>query len=62
MLPTVLLGSVTGVYINILLPELVLMIVMSMFLIFVTYLTLSKGISIFKKETRVNHAGSMMRK
>ena len=52
MLPTGLLGTVIGVFLNKTLPEGVQVIVLAILLLFVTYATLRKGIKLFKAESR----------
>ena len=51
MLPTVLIGSYVGVMLNILMPEVVLCIVLTLVLLFLTYETASIGCSSYAKET-----------
>jgi len=51
MLPLVLVGSFVGTIISSLLPEAVLVIILSLMLIYLTYESLEKAVSMWKKET-----------
>lgn len=51
MLPTVLIGSFVGTIISSVLPEAVLTIILVVMLIYLTYDSLEKAISLWKKET-----------
>ena len=50
MMPIVLVGSYVGAILNIVFPEAVLGIVLTVLLIFLTYNTTKKGIAMYKKE------------
>lgn len=50
MMPTVLVGSFVGVLVNILMPGVVLSIILTAFLLFLSFQTLFKALQIFKKE------------
>jgi len=51
MLPTVLIGSFVGTIISSVLPEAVLTIILVIMLIYLTYDSLEKAVSLWKKET-----------
>jgi uncharacterized membrane protein YfcA len=52
MIPMVLVGSYTGIIISTLLPDLALTVVLTILLMFLTYNTTRKAISVYKKETK----------
>ena len=52
MLPTVLMGSVTGVFLNILLPPVILQVSMFCLLFFLAVNSTMKAVEIFKKESK----------
>lgn len=51
MMPMVLIGSYVGVMLNVLMPEVVLCITLTLVLIFLTYETASIGFTTYGKET-----------
>lgn len=51
MLPTVLIGSITGVFINMLFPALILQILLTILLFVLSFLSTMKARQIFRKET-----------
>ena len=52
MLPTGLLGTVVGVYMNLTLPEGVQVIILAVVFLYVAYATLRKGLKFYSAETR----------
>ncbi|CDW79605.1 UNKNOWN [Stylonychia lemnae] len=51
MLPTVMMGSLTGVFLNIILPAIVLQLILTALLVFLGIQSLMKGKDMYKKET-----------
>ena len=51
MLPTVMMGSLTGVFLNIIFPAIVLQIILTCLLIFLSIQSLIKGKDMYRKET-----------
>lgn len=51
MIPMVLVGSYSGIIISTLLPDVVLTVVLTILLIFLTYNTTKKAFNVYKKET-----------
>jgi len=52
MLPTILIGSLTGVFFNMMLPSIVLQILLTLLLGFLTYNSAMKARSIYRKENK----------
>lgn len=52
MLPTVLVGSITGVFLNQILPEIILQVLLCLVLAFLTWMSAGKAKSIYKKESK----------
>ena len=51
MIPMVLVGSYTGVLINVMMPEVALAILLTLLLVFLTFNTTQKGRKLWRKET-----------
>lgn len=56
MMPLVLVGSFTGVLLNIMLPPIILSSILTVVLVLLTAQSLFKGVQIYNKETRLIRA------
>ena len=56
MMPLTLLGSLIGAYFYVSFPELILLIILTLLLIFLTYNSTIKGMEIYRKESELLEA------
>lgn len=59
MMPLTLLGSLIGAYFYVSFPELILLVILTLLLIFLTYNSTNKGMEIYRKETEMIEAKKM---
>ena len=55
MMPVVLMGSLVGTFLNMAMPEFLLILCMTLLLSFLTYKTFKKGMEMYKKESIEQH-------